>query len=195
MTATTTTSDTRHRILDVSERLLQTRGFNGVSYADIAAELGITKAALHYHFPAKTDLGLAVLERYAGSFAAALCDIDDRHPRAVDRLRAYAALYVDVLEGERLCLCAMLAAEQRTLDPSLRRAVDAFFAANVVWLTALVRQGRRDGTVAGVGSPGAVADLVLGALEGALLVAWSRDDLEGFRRTTRQLVASLTPAR
>ena len=191
----TTTPDTRDRILDVAQRLLQTRGFNGVSYADIAAELGITKAALHYHFPAKTDLGLAVLERYAEAFAAALRDIDERHPRAVDRLRAYAALYIDVLEGERLCLCAMLAAEQRTLDPSLRQAVDAFFAANVVWLTELVRRGRRDGTLAGVGPPAAVADLLLGALEGALLVAWSRDDLEGFRRTTRQLVASLTPAR
>ena len=191
----TTTPDTRGRMLDAAQRLLQTRGFNGMSYADIAAELGITKAALHYHFPAKTDLGLAVLERYAESFVAALHDIDDRLPRAVDRLRAYASLYVEVLEGERLCLCAMLAAEQRTLDPTLRQAVDGFFAASVVWLTELVRQGRRDGTLAGAGTPAAVAHLVLGALEGALLVAWSRDDLEGFRRTTRQLVASLTPAR
>ena len=43
---------TAHRtpILDVAERLAQTRGFNGFSYADIATELDVTKASLHYHF-------------------------------------------------------------------------------------------------------------------------------------------------
>ena len=40
---------TASKILDVAERLVQVRGFNGFSYADIAAELHITKAALHYH--------------------------------------------------------------------------------------------------------------------------------------------------
>ena len=48
---------TASRILDVAERLAQTQGYNGFSYADIAAELGITKASLHYHFASKADLG------------------------------------------------------------------------------------------------------------------------------------------
>jgi hypothetical protein len=52
---------TAARILDVAERLAQVRGFNGFSYADIAAELGITKAALHYHFASKADLGEALM--------------------------------------------------------------------------------------------------------------------------------------
>ena len=49
---------TATRILDVAEGLVQARGFNGFSYADVASqEVGITKAALHYHFPGKADLG------------------------------------------------------------------------------------------------------------------------------------------
>jgi TetR/AcrR family transcriptional regulator, transcriptional repressor for nem operon len=56
---------TAARILDVAERLAQVRGFNGFSHADIAAELGITKAALHYHFASKADLGEALIGRYA----------------------------------------------------------------------------------------------------------------------------------
>ena len=40
-------TDTRSQILDIAERLVQIRGFNGFSYADIAAELGIAKASLH----------------------------------------------------------------------------------------------------------------------------------------------------
>ena len=58
-------TDTATRILDVAERLAQTRGFNGFSYADIAAEVGITKAALHYHFATKAGLGQALIGRYA----------------------------------------------------------------------------------------------------------------------------------
>ena len=33
------------RILDIGERLVQVRGFNGFSYADVAAELDMTKAS------------------------------------------------------------------------------------------------------------------------------------------------------
>lgn len=43
------------RILDVAERLLQVTGYNGFSYGDVAAELGITRAALHYHFNSKAS--------------------------------------------------------------------------------------------------------------------------------------------
>lgn len=50
-------SDTRAAILDIAERLVQERGFNGFSYADVAVELGITKAALHYHFPGRPSWG------------------------------------------------------------------------------------------------------------------------------------------
>ena len=67
---------TASRILDVAERLVQIRGFNGFSYADIAAELKITKAALHYHFAGKADLGEALIARYASRFAEALASLD-----------------------------------------------------------------------------------------------------------------------
>ncbi len=56
---------TRTRILDVGERLVQVRGFNGFSYADVAAELSVAKASLHYHFPSKAELGEAIVTRYA----------------------------------------------------------------------------------------------------------------------------------
>ena len=69
-------ADTATRILDSAERLVQHRGFNGFSYADVASELGITKASLHYHFAGKAELGQALVERYAARFAAALEAID-----------------------------------------------------------------------------------------------------------------------
>ena len=68
--------DTATRILDSAESLVQVRGFNGFSYADVAAELAITTASLHYHFPGKAELGRALIARYGERFAAALAGID-----------------------------------------------------------------------------------------------------------------------
>src|SRR5947209_5357593 len=92
---------TAERILDIAERLVQTRGFNNFSYADIAAELGITKASLHYHYPGKAELGEALITRYAERFSEALSQIDRDLPDAHGRLEAYARLYADVLHGKR----------------------------------------------------------------------------------------------
>src|SRR5271168_5491364 len=74
-------------ILDVAERLAQTRGYNGFSYADIAAELGVTKASLHYHFPSKAELGRALIVRYHGLFGAALDSIDGQTKSPHEKLK------------------------------------------------------------------------------------------------------------
>src|SRR6195256_369264 len=105
------------RILDVAERLVQLRGFNGFSYADVAAELGVTKASLHYHFPGKAELGEALIRRYASRFIDALRQIDADTAGVQEKLAAYANLYADVLKEQRMCLCGMMAADYATLPP------------------------------------------------------------------------------
>ena len=88
---------TASKILDVAERLVQLRGFNGFSYADVAEELGISKASLHYHFAGKAELGEALIERYASRFTGSLDEIETRPIDARAKLAAYASLYGDVL--------------------------------------------------------------------------------------------------
>jgi AcrR family transcriptional regulator len=48
----------------------------GFSYADVSSELGTTKAALHYHFAGKAELGESLISRYNERFDAALAAID-----------------------------------------------------------------------------------------------------------------------
>src|SRR5262245_58282877 len=115
--------DTSQRILDVAERLVQTRGFNSVSYADIASALHVTKASLHYHFPSKADLGSRLIERYERAFMQALRDIDQSGDGASAKLQRYVQLYADVLRDNRMCLCGMLAAEYATLPKPMKQAI------------------------------------------------------------------------
>jgi TetR/AcrR family transcriptional repressor of nem operon len=186
---------TAARILDAAERLVQLRGFNGFSYADVAAELDVTKASLHYHFPSKASLGEALIARYGERFAAALAGIDAGPTAAPAMLAAYADLYAGVLEDQRMCLCGMLAAEYQTLPEAMQRAVIAFFDHNEAWLVRVLEQGERDGDLRVTGSARDLARAILSALEGALLTARPYDDPARFQTTARGLIATLTAAR
>jgi TetR/AcrR family transcriptional repressor of nem operon len=180
------------RILDVAERMLQVRGYNGFSYGDVAEELGITRAALHYHYRGKAELGQALIERYAARFAAALAVLDATAPDAAAKLRGYAGLYLDVMSADRMCLCGMLAAEHRTLPDPLQKAVCAFFRSNTEWLTAVVEQGRNDGSLHVTGTAEDTATMVLGSLEGAMLIARLDGEVARFRASADHLLAALT---
>lgn len=188
---TTKANPTSERILDSAERLVQTRGFNNFSYADIARELGITTASLHYHFRGKAELGQALITRYAERFGEALGRIDQEVADPPAKLEAYAGLYAGVLEGKRMCMCGVLAAEYETLPRPMRRAVIGFFDENQRWLAGVLEHGRADGTLAYTGSADEVAQSILSTLEGAMLVARPYGDLSRFNSAAHQLLAGL----
>jgi TetR/AcrR family transcriptional repressor of nem operon len=184
-------TDTRSRILDVAERLAQTRGFNGFSYADIAAELEISKPSLHYHFPSKAELGNALIGRYATRFADALDSIDDRGGGAASKLDAYSGLYADVLDEHRMCLCGMLAADYETLPTPMRDAVIRFFDANEAWLTRVLEEGVAERALKLPGSASETAQAIISGLEGALLVARPYGDSARFQTAAAGLLRGL----
>ena len=183
---------TAARILDTAEELVQVRGFNGFSYADVSAELSITKAALHYHFAGKADLGLALITRYADRFAGALAVIDGAGAAPAGRLAAYARLYLNVLRQQKMCLCGMLAAEYQTLPQPMRDAVTGFFDANESWLEGVLEEGRQDGTLHFPGTARDTARVVIACLEGAMLVARPYGDMARFNSTAHHLLAGLS---
>jgi TetR/AcrR family transcriptional regulator, transcriptional repressor for nem operon len=187
-------ADTAERILDSAERLVQSRGFNGFSYADVAAELGVTKASLHYHFPGKAELGEALIGRYAARFAEALEQIDAPGGDAPVKLAAYARIYADVLRDKRMCLCGMLAADYDTLPEPMRDAVLRFFDDNEAWLTDVFEQGQAEGSLHLDGPAGEAAQALVGALEGALLVARPYGDVARFEAAATRLLTSLAGA-
>src|SRR4051794_22297850 len=192
MPTTAKNADTAQRILDVAEELVQVRGFNAFSYADVAAEIGITKAGLHYHYPGKAELGQALIDRYAERFAAALAGIGVRDVPAAAKLDAYVNLYAEVLRARRMCLCGMLAAEYQTLPEALRDAILVFFNDNEAWLARVLKQGRADGSLHFEGSTSDTARMIISGLEGAMLVARPYGDPKRFKASAAALLSTLT---
>jgi TetR/AcrR family transcriptional repressor of nem operon len=178
-------------VLDVAERLAQTRGYNGFSYADIAAQLNVTKASLHYHFPSKAELGRALVERYRRVFSAALDAIDQEVGKPHEKLQQYVGLYHSVMSNERMCLCGMLAAEYATLPTPMQIELTSFFSANESWLTSVLEAGLRAGSFAFREAACERARVLIGGLEGAMLVARSFGSPHRFQVAAACLLADL----
>jgi TetR/AcrR family transcriptional regulator, transcriptional repressor for nem operon len=155
-------SDTKTRLLDVATALVQARGFHGFSFHDLADAVGIKTASIHYHFPTKADLGRQMIRRYTAHFMAALGDADAGTPR--DALLRYVALFRASLANSRMCLCGMVGAEIAGVPEAMVSDVQAFFAANRAWLTAVL-------TCAGTPDRELQAEVFLATLEGALMIA------------------------
>ena len=161
----------REQILDAAERMIRDRGFNGVSFRDLAQEVGIKSASVHYHFPTKADLGSAVTRRYTDRFVDAL-----GHPAEADAIPTLIDAFRNSLARDGLmCLCGMLAAEAGGLPGPVVAETRRFFERTEDWLTAAL-------PASGTTEDRAAASRLLAELEGAMLIARAHDDIEVFER-------------
>ena len=186
---------TSDRVLDIAQRLVQTRGYNGFSFRDIAAEIGIKSASIHYHYPSKADLGVALVSRYRLTFAGELDEISARNLEAPKSLKCFVALFRRTLEDRRLCLCGMLGAEKDSLPTAVNSEVKAFFGLCEDWLVKILKQGRKAGEIDFRGNARGVADQFLALLEGAMVIARSLNDPDRFDRASAAFLRVLKPAR
>ena len=177
-------SETLETLLDAAESDIRLRGYHAVSFRELADEIGIKSSSVHYYFRQKEDLGLALVERYAERFFAALEKLTSRAKTPEDRLRAFVALYRQALVGsDRICLCVMLGVESRGLPSALADAVAAFFEANIQWLAdsmpaSIPADERRNQAIH-----------IIGALQGAMLLASTLGDHGIFDAATQDLMA------
>mgnify|MGYP000496952683 CR=1 FL=1 len=123
----------REMILDATERRVRQAGYNGFSFRDIAADVGIKSSSVHYHFPGKDLLVDAIAERYVGRSQDWLGDPAGMSAGAA--VQRVAALFTRANETDGLmCLCGVLGAESDGLPPVLRPRVAAFFTLLIEWL-------------------------------------------------------------
>ena len=194
-TATKQRSETAEQILDLAETLIQTRGYSAFSYQDIADRLGIRKASIHYHFPSKTDLGIAVVDRYVARFGTALAGLTaDQSRTSMATLDFYVAPYLGYAETpDRVCLCGALAGEILALPPEVRTRVDGFFRTHQVWLTEILKRGATRGEFRLRAPPEKLARFIFAALQGALLVKRTTGDATELRDVITVMKLELAP--
>ena len=157
-------------ILHAARVLMMDRGFNGFSFRDVAADVGIKSASIHYHYATKADLAEATARAYREAFKDAVTQIEAGS--ASDLLRAYGALFVKTLHEEgRLCLGGMLAADIASLPDPVRAEVVRFFEAQSDWIENVVRDGQAAGDLRTDLDAAKFAKMFVSSLEGAMMIS------------------------
>jgi TetR/AcrR family transcriptional repressor of nem operon len=167
-------------ILHAARMLIMDRGFNGFSFRDIAADVGVKSASIHYHYATKADLAEATARAYRLAFEEVVAQIDATS--AADLLRAYGALFVTTLrEQGRLCLGGMLAADVASLPDPVRAEVSLFFTEQHEWVANVVSDGQARGHFRTDLDAAMFAKMFVSSLEGAMMISRGLDqpqDLE-----------------
>lgn len=184
--------DTKEALLNTAEVAVRRRGYNGFSYADLAKNVGIRKASIHYHFPKKADLAMAVMARYTDNIMSALHEISEKQEKASDRLIDVIDIYRTALGNcDMLCLCVAFSSGPDGLDQEILDEIYKFQIGVQSWLETLFELGAKDGSIEKVVKPGADAAACLAQLQGAQLMARAVGDLNKFEEAVSTLMARI----
>jgi TetR/AcrR family transcriptional repressor of nem operon len=168
----------RQTLLDAARPMVQARGYNALSFRDLAEKVGIKSSSVHYHFPTKGDLGAALARQYTDEGAAYLETLLSSSPDIGACITRYAAIFRAALERDnRMCLCGIMAAEHDDLPAQVREEVDRFTTLNLQWLTRLLSRRRSKGSQGMIGKQ---ALAIYAAIQGAQLIARGRGDIAVF---------------
>ncbi len=162
-------------LLDAAEARVRAGGYDGFSFRDLAADVGIKSASVHYHFPTKEALVAALAERYSQRFFAGLADA----PTGPARVSAYRAAFGRAMAQDgAMCLCGVLGAAAPALPAPVAAGAAAFMRAMVKDLAA---------ALADAPDPRGRALAVVAQLEGAMLLARALGDPGVFDQATEGL--------
>jgi TetR/AcrR family transcriptional repressor of nem operon len=165
--------DIREAILNSAEARMRAGGYHGCSFREIASDVGIKSASVHYYFPTKAELGAALAARYRARVLAEIGSPDDERELAAKLDAMRSAFRSGLARGDGMCLCGVLATEMRSLPSPVAGATQDYFVACNDWL-------RRAFARAQIAQPERKALRITALLQGALLQAIALGDVGAF---------------
>ncbi|MBU9843682.1 TetR/AcrR family transcriptional regulator [Rahnella ecdela] len=156
-------------LLDMADTMIQESGYQGFSYADLANGLGIRKASIHYHFPTKTDLGIAYCERKE----TRLLQMEEKLlgvPAGKARLGAYIEAFAYCAQKGQMCGVHAMLSDSNLFEPSLQDAVSKLAQTDLRIVADVLRSGRETGELEFSADPEDLAIIVNCAVKGALML-------------------------
>jgi TetR/AcrR family transcriptional repressor of nem operon len=163
--------DTKKQILDTAENLLLDRGYNGFSYKDIADALSIRNASIHYHFPQKMDLGVAIICRARKRFmkwAELMTDKNINYSKKLSEFFLIFKKYVDC--DQQVCLGGALETDFKTLPEEMQKETLIFISSIRQWLESLLADGRSKKEFSFSGTAKDQSLLIMSSLQGAIQI-------------------------
>lgn len=116
-------NDTKTAILSIAKELMKQVGYNAFSYADIAKQLNIKNAAIHYHFPAKEDLLSGVIDTYIDDYNLLEKQLRTSGLLPKEKLKKFIERYAQLIQQKNICIIGSVASDYNTLPISVKEKV------------------------------------------------------------------------
>lgn len=159
-------NDTRNEIIRIADKLIKAIGYNAFSYADISKQLNIKNAAIHYYFPAKSDLGIAIIKSNAEAFRERIelwSSLDERQ-----QYTNYITLHDGFVQQHWTCIVGSLAPAYDTLPENMQKELQNLINTILNWLADLLEKGKKNKVFHFKGSTRSQANMIHSALLSAL---------------------------
>lgn len=188
---------TLDQILDVATRLIHVQGYHCTSLDDVLRESGVGKGNFYYYFKSKEDLGYAIIDRVIAGFIERMLQptFADRSADPISQIHAFLDRVLDNLR-QRNCVggCPMgnLASELSDVHEGFRLRLAGIFIEWRSRLTEALSRGQARGRVRPECQPAAVAEFLVAALEGAILLAKVTKDISVMEKCVEELRRHLT---
>ncbi|WP_312433627.1 TetR/AcrR family transcriptional regulator [Lacrimispora sp.] len=127
-------------IVALALRLIKTKGFLSLSYDDISKELGITKAAIHYYFEKKEDLGIAVCEKLQSGLVASYERTLDQMAQHNGEPWYFIGSRIDTIMPNEICPISSLQGDYEDLPIRLKEKIEELSMSEIELLGQLVKE-------------------------------------------------------
>lgn len=193
---------TREILLQAAFEEIHRHGFQAASVDAILARTGVTKGALYYHFPTKTQLGYTVVEevirqRILERWGHALGEGEDPIAHLIEKLR-YEAKHRWPLEALQVgCPVNNLANEMSPIDEGFRQRIEQVFQDWRGIIARMIAQGQSSGHVRTDIHAAQIATFFVAAVEGTISMAKNAQDpklLQDNFTMLRTYLAALRPS-
>ncbi|MDY0779834.1 TetR/AcrR family transcriptional regulator [Tenacibaculum sp. IB213877] len=132
---------TKERIIQIADKLLLERGYNAFSFKNISIELGIKTSSIHYHFPTKTDLGIAIIHKHDIALTNTILKL--KHEAPVIKLEKLIIYYKKLALANKVCIVGALTSSVNTLDKQLQKEVLSFANKVIDWTQLIIEEGQQ----------------------------------------------------
>jgi len=188
-----TKKDTKTKLMDVAEHLVRHKGADGFSYSDLSNVVGIRKASIHHHFPAKADLLTAIMQRYDQRVMDTLEGYTANGSSTAQQLRDFVSFYRDALQGgDTLCMCVAYTVTKSELAEGTQQAIGHFRNRVLSWLQQRFEEALKTGSVKNLEDPALEAASTLALVEGAQISARLNENPESFDLAVQMFLARLS---
>ncbi|MGV3597214.1 MAG: TetR/AcrR family transcriptional regulator [Bacteroidota bacterium] len=136
---------TRETIIQLGDTLIRQKGYNAFSYQNISKPLGVKNAAIHYHFPTKTDLLISVIQFQIQKFEVFVEDVSGLNE--LEQVRRFLEIYTDAFCNNSVCFVGAMATDWDTVDEDAKPHMKKMASGIYEWLTNSLENGLQKGSL------------------------------------------------